>query len=64
MSGSKHVDIKNSLLESNQNLMGGSMGESCFDNDMDSDDDIDAEMVESDCDPDEKSHGMLSSNCS
>ena len=63
-SQSKGDHIKNSLLESNQNLMGGSMGESCFDDDKDSSDDCDAEMVDSECDQDESRNGMLSSNCS
>ena len=44
--------------------MGGSMGESCFDDDKDSSDDCDAEMVNSECDQEESRNGMLSSNCS
>lgn len=63
-SKSKGDKIKNSLLESNQSLMGGSMGESCFDDDKDSSDDCDADMVDSECDQEESRNGMLSSNCS
>ena len=63
-SQSKGDHIKNSLLESNQNLMGGSMGESCFDDDKDSSDGCDAEMVDSECEEEESRNGMLSSNCS
>ena len=63
-SQSKGDHIKNLLLESNQNLMGGSMGESCFDDDKDSSDGCDAEMVDSECEEEESRNGMLSSNCS